>query len=213
MLHIEGRVEPALPCMIFWHWGVGATWSWLISEGLRDITAIDIRVEGTELRWDAFCCFNPSITSSDRIGDCSPPFIGSSTVGKHNQESPQAFVINLLEVFPLVLGSPQGLTMTTYMFSICINEYQHRRHGLIRGKLVQGLQLVQRKYKTRFTRVVKLTLRWGCAIMQVYVILPHLGAADCYPLSISPKQSQCAQISVCSRTRTRSREESLNIFM
>ena len=47
----------------------------VIGKGLRDIGVIDIRVEGIELRCDAFRCFKPSITSRDRIGDRSPPFI------------------------------------------------------------------------------------------------------------------------------------------
>ena len=68
-----------------------------IGEGFRDIGVVDIRVEGIELRRDAFRTFKPFITSSDGIGDCSPPFIGSSTVGKYNYVSPPIIVISLQE--------------------------------------------------------------------------------------------------------------------
>ena len=60
-----------------------------------DMGLIDIGVEGIKLRRDAFHFSKFVITSSDRIGDGSPPFVGSSTVDKYDQVSPPAVMINL----------------------------------------------------------------------------------------------------------------------
>ena len=68
-----------------------------ICESVRDIALINIRVVGIKLRRDAFHFSKFVITSSDRIGDCSPPFIGSSTVGKYDQVSRPAVMITLPE--------------------------------------------------------------------------------------------------------------------
>ena len=62
---------------------------------------IDIWVEGIKLRREAFHFNKFFITGSDRIGDCSPPFIGSSTVDKYDHISPTDVMINLPEGYVL----------------------------------------------------------------------------------------------------------------
>ena len=70
-----------------------------ICDGLPDIALF--RVEGIKLRRDAFHFSKSVITGSDRIGDCSPPFIGSSTVDKYDHMSPPGVMINLPEGYIL----------------------------------------------------------------------------------------------------------------
>ena len=71
----------------------------IICEGQSDIASVDIRVVDIELRRDALHSIKPFITSSDRVGDCPPPFIGSSTVDKYDQVSPSPVSSRLLDIF------------------------------------------------------------------------------------------------------------------
>ena len=106
-----------------------------VCEGQSDIASGDIRVVDIELRRDAFHSLKPVITSSDRIGDCPPPFIGSSTVDKYNQVSPSPVSSTLPDGYILAHGS-RGLTMSTYMFRVSIKESRRRRHDPLIAKLV-----------------------------------------------------------------------------
>ena len=56
----------------------------VVCECAADMGLIDIGFEGINLRRDAFHFSKFTITTSDRIGDGSPPFVGSSTVDKYN---------------------------------------------------------------------------------------------------------------------------------
>jgi hypothetical protein len=59
-----------------------------IIDGLHDIAGFDIRVMEVVLMREAPHSIEPRITNSDRIGDCSPPFISSGSIKKYDQVSP-----------------------------------------------------------------------------------------------------------------------------
>ena len=58
----------------------------IISNGLRNIP--DVWVVDVELVRDTLDFTEFGISGSDRGGDCSPPFVGSGTIGKDDQISP-----------------------------------------------------------------------------------------------------------------------------
>ena len=107
----------------------------LIMKGSKDI-AVVFRLVGIKLRRDAIHFLKPRITSSDRISDCSPPFIGSSTARKYNHVSQFNVAIILPDGYILALGSPRKSTMTTYRRCICVKESRRRRHDSFEGKLI-----------------------------------------------------------------------------
>ena len=70
-----------------------------ICEGVPYMAPIPL--EGIILRREAFHFNKSVIAGSDRIRDRSPPFIGSSTVGKYNQVPRTAVMIDLPEGYIL----------------------------------------------------------------------------------------------------------------
>ena len=60
----------------------------IISNGLRNIPAVDVWVVDVELERDTLHFSESVIPRSDRVDDCSPPFVGSGTIGKDDQISP-----------------------------------------------------------------------------------------------------------------------------
>jgi hypothetical protein len=64
---------------------LGATF---VVDGLANITVIDIRVVDIELMRDALHSRKPFITRTDRVGDGSPPFIGSGPIGGDDHVPP-----------------------------------------------------------------------------------------------------------------------------
>jgi hypothetical protein len=62
--------------------------TFLVIDGLHDISVVEIGIMGVELWGDTLDIAEPLITRSDGIDDCPPPFIGGGTVNKYDQVSP-----------------------------------------------------------------------------------------------------------------------------
>ena len=60
----------------------------IISNGLRNIPVVDVWVVDVELVRDTLDFTESSISSGDRGGDRSPPFVGSGTIGEDDHVSP-----------------------------------------------------------------------------------------------------------------------------